>query len=81
MNILEKYKSFFGRLVMKYKKGSTFVKHVFRMNGIIENCIIKKYFRANIMENSLMVIIELIYLIENWRMFLVVKLCLHIMKH
>lgn len=42
VKILEKYKSFFGRLVMKYKKGNTFARYVFRMNGIIENCIVKE---------------------------------------
>lgn len=30
--ILEKYKSFFGRLIMKYKKGNTFARYVFRIN-------------------------------------------------
>ena len=81
VKILEKYKSFFGRPVMKYIKGNTFARYVFRMNGIIENCIVKKILLANIMEKSLRVMIELIYLMGNWLMFLVVKLYLHIMKH
>ena len=47
VKILGKYKSLFGRLVMKYKKGNTFARDVFRMNGIIENCSVKEILSCN----------------------------------
>lgn len=34
VKILEKYKSFFGRLIMKYKKGNTFARYVFKIKAL-----------------------------------------------
>lgn len=42
VEILDKYKPLFGRLVMKYKKGNTYARYVFRMEHLIEHCTVKE---------------------------------------
>lgn len=42
VKIVERFMPLFGRLVMRYKKGRTYARYVFRMKGIIENCTIKE---------------------------------------
>lgn len=42
VKIIEKFSPLFGRLVLRYYKGNTYARYVFRMRNIIENCIIKE---------------------------------------
>ncbi len=42
VKIIEKYKPLFGRLVIRYYKGNTYARYVFRMDKIIENCMVKE---------------------------------------
>lgn len=42
VKIIEKYKPLFGRLVIRYYKGNTYARYVFRMDKIIENCTVKE---------------------------------------
>ncbi|MGB4824480.1 MAG: GIY-YIG nuclease family protein [Leuconostoc mesenteroides] len=42
VRIIEKYKPLFGRLVIRYYKGNTYARYVFRMDRIIENCTVKE---------------------------------------
>ena len=42
IKILEKYKPFFGRMVIKYKKGNTYARFVFKMQSLIQDCEIKE---------------------------------------
>lgn len=42
VEIIDKFVPLFGRLVMKYKKGNTYARYVFKMSSIIENCFIKE---------------------------------------
>ena len=40
--ILEELKPFFGRLIIKYKKGNTFSRYVFNFENIINDCVVKE---------------------------------------
>ena len=42
VKIIKRLVPLFGRLVMKYKKGNTYARYVFRMNNVIENCTVKE---------------------------------------
>ena len=42
VRIIEKYKPLFGRLVIRYYKGNTYARYVFRMDKIIDNCTVKE---------------------------------------
>lgn len=42
VEILEKFKPFFGRLIVKYNKGNKFSRYVFKMGNIIEECTVKE---------------------------------------
>ena len=42
VKILEKYQPFFGRLVIRYRKGNTFARYVFKMANLIDECSIKE---------------------------------------
>ncbi len=42
VRIIEKYKPLFGRLVIRYYKGNTYARYVFRMDKIIDNCMVKE---------------------------------------
>ena len=42
VKIINKFTPLFGRLVMKYKKGNTYARYVFRMGKVIESCTIKE---------------------------------------
>ena len=42
VKILEPYKPYFGRLIIKYKKGNTYSRYVFKMKNLIEECEIKE---------------------------------------
>lgn len=40
VSILDKYKPFFGRLIIEYKKGNTYGRYVFNLNKIIDDCTV-----------------------------------------
>lgn len=42
VRILEKYKPFFGRIIIKYRKGNTYSRYTFNLEGKIEECIVKE---------------------------------------
>lgn len=42
VRIIGKYKPLFGRLVIRYYKGNTYARYVFRMDKIIGNCTVKE---------------------------------------
>lgn len=42
VKIIKRLVPLFGRLVMKYKKGNTYARYVFRMKNVIENCTVKE---------------------------------------
>ena len=42
VEILQKYAPLFGRLVMKYKKGNTYARYVFKMEYLIDYCVVKE---------------------------------------
>ncbi|KHD13991.1 GIY-YIG nuclease family protein [Clostridium butyricum] len=42
VKIIEKYVSLFGKLIIKYKKGNTYARYVFKMENVIENCVVKE---------------------------------------
>lgn len=42
INILEKYKPLFGRLIVNYKKGNTYSRYVFNMSTCLNNCVVKE---------------------------------------
>jgi len=42
VKILERFIPLFGRLVIKYKKGNTYARYVFRMSKVIDNCTVKQ---------------------------------------
>ena len=42
VKIIKRLVPLFGRLVMKYKKGNTYARYVFRMKKVIGNCTIKE---------------------------------------
>lgn len=42
VKIIERYVPLFGRLVIKYKKGNTYARYVFRLANIMENCTVKE---------------------------------------
>ena len=42
VKIIEKFTPLFGRLVMRYKKGNTYARYVFRMGKVIESCTVKE---------------------------------------
>ncbi len=42
VKIIERYVALFGRLVIRYKKGNTYARYVFRLAKIMENCTVKQ---------------------------------------
>ena len=42
VKILDRFVPFFGKLVMKYKKGNTYARYVFKMKNMIDNCTVKE---------------------------------------
>lgn len=42
VKIIERYVPLFGRLVIRYKKGNTYARYVFRLANIMENCTVKE---------------------------------------
>ena len=42
VQILERFKPYFGRLVIKYQKGNTYARYVFKLNSILNNCKLKE---------------------------------------
>lgn len=42
VSILERYKGYFGRLIVSYKKGQTYARYVFRLNGVLPNIKVKE---------------------------------------
>ena len=42
VKIINKFQPFFGRLIMKYKKGNTYARYVFQMKNLLENCLVKE---------------------------------------
>lgn len=42
VKIMDKFIPLFGRLVMRYKKGNTYARYVFRMENLIESCTVKE---------------------------------------
>lgn len=42
VKIIDNFKPLFGRLVIRYKKGNTYARYVFRMSKIIEQCTVKE---------------------------------------
>lgn len=46
VKILEQYKPYFGRLIIKYKKGNTYSRYVFRLKNLINECEVKEILPA-----------------------------------
>ena len=42
VKIINKFQPFFGRLIMKYKKGNTYARYVFQIKKLLENCLVKE---------------------------------------
>ena len=42
VEILDKFKSLFGRVIIKYKKGNTFSRYVFNLNNLINDIVVKE---------------------------------------
>ena len=42
VKVLNQYKAYFGRLIIKYKKGNTYSRYVFRLKNLIEECEVKE---------------------------------------
>ena len=42
VEILERYKALFGRLIIKYHKGNTYQRYVFKLKNVIDNCIVSQ---------------------------------------
>ena len=42
VKIIKKYSPLFGRLVIKYKKGNTYARYVFKLEKIINSCTVKE---------------------------------------
>ena len=42
VEILEKFKSLFGRVIIKYRKGNTFSRYVFNLNNLINDIVVKE---------------------------------------
>lgn len=42
VSILEKYKGLFGRLIVSYKKGQTYARYVFRLDGLLPGIRVKE---------------------------------------
>lgn len=42
VKIIKRFKSLFGRLIIKYKKGNTYARYVFKLKGIIDKCSVKE---------------------------------------
>jgi hypothetical protein len=42
VKVIERFVPLFGRLIMRYKKGNTYARYVFRMRSLIEKCALKE---------------------------------------
>ncbi|MDD4156722.1 MAG: GIY-YIG nuclease family protein [Candidatus Cloacimonetes bacterium] len=42
IDIQDKFKPLFGRLIMSYKKGNTYSRYAFNMNTCLDNCVVKE---------------------------------------
>ena len=42
VEILERYSALFGRLIIKFKKGNTYSRYVFKLSRLIDNIVIKE---------------------------------------
>lgn len=42
MKILEEYRPFFGKLIIKYKKGNTYSRYVFNLKDRLNDCVLKE---------------------------------------
>ena len=42
VEIVEKYRPFFGRLVIQYYKGNTYGRYVFNIRNVLDSCIVKE---------------------------------------
>lgn len=42
VEILERFKALFGRLIIKYHKGNTYQRYVFKLKNVIDNCIVSQ---------------------------------------
>ena len=70
VRILEAYKPFFGRLIIKYYKGQKFARFVFNMNPIASVAVVKEILPCLYSGRKLKVMTGYIDLFQNCRRFL-----------
>lgn len=42
VEILDKYRSLFGRLIIQYNKGNTYSRYVFKLSNLLNSCVVKE---------------------------------------
>lgn len=67
-NVLEKFVTLFGRLVIKCKKGNTFSRYVCNLSKYLNQAIVKEILPCNIVAKILKAMTESIYRITIWLM-------------
>ncbi|WP_288519743.1 hypothetical protein [uncultured Holdemanella sp.] len=67
-NVLEKFVTLFGRLVIKCKKGNTFSRYVCNLSKYLNQATVKEILPCNIVAKILKSMTESIYRITIWLM-------------
>lgn len=81
VSILDRFAPFFGRLIIKYKKGNKFSRYVFNLSTCLAQITVKEVRSCMYRGGILKVMTGFICHITDWMIFLMARFFRHIMKH